>query len=73
MAKDKTKEPTAGSLTGLSPSSSAVNRDVQAASALAQEPGATLTTNQGLRISDNQNSLRGGMRGPTLLEDHILR
>src|SRR6202795_4379 len=32
-----------------------------------------LTTNQGLSISDNQNSLKGGGRGPTLLEDFILR
>jgi catalase len=32
-----------------------------------------LTTNQGLPISDNQNSLRAGERGPTLLEDFILR
>lgn len=32
-----------------------------------------LTTNQGLAISDNQNSLRAGPRGPTLLEDFILR
>jgi catalase len=32
-----------------------------------------LTTNFGHPISDNQNSLRGGTRGPTLLEDFILR
>jgi catalase len=32
-----------------------------------------ITTNQGLIISDNQNSLRAGERGPTLLEDFILR
>jgi catalase len=32
-----------------------------------------LTTNQGLPIADNQNSLRAGERGPTLLEDFILR
>jgi catalase len=32
-----------------------------------------LTTNQGLRISDNQNSLKAGERGPTLLEDFIFR
>jgi len=32
-----------------------------------------LTTNQGVRISDNQNSLKAGERGPTLLEDFILR
>lgn len=34
---------------------------------------AALTTNQGLRIADDQNSLRAGQRGPTLLEDFILR
>ena len=32
-----------------------------------------LTTNQGVPVSDNQNSLRANPRGPTLLEDFILR
>jgi len=32
-----------------------------------------LTTNQGLRINNNQDSLKAGDRGPTLLEDFILR
>lgn len=32
-----------------------------------------LTTNQGVKIADDQNSLRAGNRGPTLLEDFILR
>ena len=32
-----------------------------------------LTTQQGLIVADNQNSLRVGPRGPTLLEDFILR
>jgi len=32
-----------------------------------------LTTNQGTRIANDQNSLRAGTRGPTLLEDFILR
>ena len=35
--------------------------------------GHALTTNQGVRIADDQNSLRAGTRGPTLLEDFILR
>ena len=41
----------------------------------ARENGAdeTLTTNQGMRINDNQNSLKAGARGPSLLEDFILR
>jgi catalase len=34
---------------------------------------AALTTNQGLPISDNQNSLKATPRGPVLLEDFILR
>jgi catalase len=32
-----------------------------------------LTTNQAVAISDNQNSLRAGLRGPGLLEDFVLR
>ena len=35
--------------------------------------GAHLTTDQGLRINDDQNSLKAGDRGPSLLEDFILR
>src|SRR4051812_36042139 len=38
-----------------------------------QATGNTLSTNQGLPIADNQNSLRANERGPTLLEDFILR
>src|SRR6478672_5135195 len=33
----------------------------------------TLTTNQGVAISDNQNTLKSGVRGPSLLEDFVLR
>ncbi|MDY7522917.1 catalase [Sphingomonas sp. 10B4] len=39
----------------------------------ASEGDAVLTTNHGVPISDNQNSLRSGERGPTLLEDFVLR
>src|ERR1700749_468584 len=35
--------------------------------------GNVLTTNQGIPVSDNQNSLKAGPRGPTLLEDFVLR
>ncbi|MGI4777976.1 MAG: catalase HPII [Janthinobacterium lividum] len=38
-----------------------------------EEAVAQLTTNQGLQIPDNHNSLKAGVRGPTLLEDFILR
>ena len=39
----------------------------------ASAPDARLTTNHGAPISDNQNSLKAGSRGSTLLEDFILR
>jgi catalase len=32
-----------------------------------------LTTNQGVPVADNQNSLKAGARGPVLLQDFILR
>ena len=32
-----------------------------------------LTTNQGLKVNNNQDSLKSGERGPSLLEDFILR
>ena len=35
--------------------------------------GQALRTNQGVKISDNQNTLRVGARGPSLLEDFIMR
>ena len=35
--------------------------------------GGGLTTNHGVPISDNQNSLKAGARGPSLLEDFQLR
>ena len=41
--------------------------------AFTTEPDSSLTTNQGLQIPDNHNSLKAGVRGPTLLEDFILR
>ncbi|MBC7888275.1 MAG: catalase [Ferruginibacter sp.] len=37
------------------------------------DDGEFLTTNHGLRINDNQNSLKSGERGGTLIEDFILR
>jgi catalase len=35
--------------------------------------GQTLTTNQGTAINDNQNTLKAGARGPSLIEDFIFR
>ncbi|MDB5481244.1 MAG: Catalase [Caulobacteraceae bacterium] len=39
----------------------------------AEGPETRLTTNQGLPVADNQNSLKVGPRGPVLLQDFILR
>ncbi|MCG2585586.1 catalase [Massilia sp. TS11] len=33
----------------------------------------TLTTNQGVKVADNQSSLKIGLRGPTALEDFVFR
>lgn len=35
--------------------------------------GEALTTNQGLRVSDDEHSLKAGVRGPTLMEDFHFR
>src|SRR6186997_3423421 len=35
--------------------------------------GKILTTNQGTRVNDNQNTLKAGERGPSLLEDFHFR
>ena len=43
------------------------------AASLTSDSAPILTTNQGVRVADNQNSLKGGLRGPTLMEDFILR
>ncbi|MBT3068923.1 catalase [Rhodoferax sp. U11-2br] len=41
--------------------------------ARSETSGQVLTTNQGVAVGDNQNSLKAGLRGPTLMEDFILR
>ena len=40
---------------------------------LADAKHPALTTNQGIPVSDNQNALRATPRGPSLLEDFVLR
>lgn len=40
---------------------------------VATSPERRLTTNHGVPVSDNQNSLKAGRRGPSLLEDFVLR
>jgi len=38
-----------------------------------ESPGTILTSNQGVPINDDHQSLKAGERGPTLLEDFLLR
>ncbi|MDP9064762.1 MAG: catalase, partial [Pseudomonadota bacterium] len=37
------------------------------------DAGQMLTTNHGVKVANNQDSLKAGLRGPTLLEDFVLR
>lgn len=41
--------------------------------AFTQGPENQLTTSQGVVLPDNHNSLRAGLRGPTLMQDFLLR
>ncbi|MDQ6654869.1 MAG: catalase, partial [Verrucomicrobiota bacterium] len=50
------------------------NKKVEALAAVTSpDDGTDLTTNQGLLINDDTNTLKGGERGPSLLEDFHLR
>jgi catalase len=54
-------------LLGTNPSNASLDR------VRVDSTGQALTTNQGVAVSDNQNSLKAGLRGPSLLEDFVLR
>jgi catalase len=49
------------------------DKDTALAAVRENGQGQALTTNQGLKVSTTDNSLRAGDRGPTLLEDFHLR
>ena len=55
------------------PAIDAAGKDVDLQRSREAPGGQFLTTNQGVRVADNQNSLKAGQRGPALLEDFILR
>lgn len=58
------------------PSSSAPAEDLKSKDlegSRARPKNEALRTNQGVKIADNQNTLRAGPRGPSLLEDFIMR
>lgn len=48
-------------------------KDLDLAGNRVEDTDKYLTTNQGMRINDDQNSLKAGDRGPSLLEDFHLR
>ncbi|MEO8599415.1 MAG: catalase HPII, partial [bacterium] len=53
-------------LTGSNPAAASLDR------MRVDAGGQIMTTNQGVPVADNQNSLKIGLRGPTALEDFIL-
>jgi catalase len=70
----RTVEPEDRSATGSTLSESNVSQKTKKLDALrADGGGQVLSTNQGVAVADNQNSLKAGLRGPSLLEDFILR
>jgi len=48
-------------------------KKAQLAGFTTQPDDGSLTSNQGVKISDDQNTLKAGRRGPSLLEDHLFR
>lgn len=67
-------ETTASAKTGAGQPALGENaRNASLDGARSDDSGCVLTTNQGVPVGDNQNSLKAGLRGPTLMEDFILR
>ena len=48
-------------------------KDIQLEQFKVNNYGKKMTTNQGLKVSDDENSLKAGVRGPTFLEDFHFR
>jgi catalase len=69
MANSATAQPAALAPTG----SLATGKAEDLARETALDAGQALTTNQGVKIADNQNTLKAGLRGPSLLEDQLFR
>ncbi|MEO5997965.1 MAG: catalase [Chitinophagaceae bacterium] len=72
-----TKKPARDSVNPQPDDVTAINPDNDKTTSLAPHTadatGEFMTTNHGVRINDDQNSLKAGNRGPSLLEDFILR
>ncbi len=77
MARDKDSNPGSAEASNAPDAKAPTDRDHVGKGGethqMAGENGAVMTTEQGIPISDDQNSLKMGNRGPTLLEDFHLR
>ncbi|CAG8868977.1 Catalase HPII [Pseudomonas fluorescens] len=75
MPSNKTDAPKQSELAGTqTPDRANVNAKLQSLEDVRSDAtGEALRTNQGVKISDNQNTLKAGARGPSLLEDFIMR
>lgn len=75
MPSNKTDAPKESQLAGTqTPDRANVNAKLQSLEDVRSDAtGEALRTNQGVKISDNQNTLKAGARGPSLLEDFIMR
>ncbi|QHG67695.1 catalase HPII [Pseudomonas putida] len=75
MPSKKPDSPKQSQLAGTdTPDRANTNRKLQALEEnRSDSTGQALRTNQGVRIADNQNTLKAGPRGPSLLEDFIMR
>ncbi len=75
MSSNRTDAPKQSELAGTqTPDRANTNTKLQnLEQARSDATGQALRTNQGVRIADNQNTLKAGARGPSLLEDFIMR
>ncbi len=75
MASKKAPEPRQSQVAGTdTPDRANTNAKLQSLEAFRSDAtGQALRTNQGVKVADNQNSLKAGARGPSLLEDFIMR
>jgi catalase len=64
----------AASAVAQTPSQANTNKKVESLAPFTSDASnQALTSNQGVKVSDNQNTLKAGPRGPSLLEDFIMR
>lgn len=75
MPSKKPDSPKQSQLAGTdTPDRANTNAKIQSLESVRSDAtGQALRTNQGVRIADNQNTLKAGDRGPSLLEDFIMR